>query len=65
MDKFLRKFETTTGDFKTIICKKFAKCEIDGVTRNPDEWIIELELVRGDLRKMDVHIDDSYTNKLT
>ena len=32
--KLLRKFEPTTGAY-TILCKKFAKCEIDDVTRNP------------------------------
>ena len=34
--KFTRKFEPTTGDSKTRLCKKFSKCKLDDVTRNPE-----------------------------
>ena len=49
--KHSRKFEPTTGDSNTGLCKKFTKCKLDDVTRNPEEWITELELIRGDLQK--------------
>ena len=49
----------TTGDSNTIICKKFTKCELEVVARNPEEWLTELELLRGYLQKCDVHLDDS------
>ena len=36
-----------------------AKWKIDDITRNPKEWITEIKLIRGDLKKLDWHIDDS------
>ena len=59
MEKLSRKIEPTTGDSKTRLHKKFAKYKLDNVTRNPKEWIIELELPRGNLQKLDADIDDS------
>ena len=47
-----------SGASKTIICKKFAKSELDDVTREPEDWINKLELLRGNLRKLGVMIDD-------
>ena len=34
--KLSRKFEPTTGEFKTILRKKISKCKLDDVTRNPE-----------------------------
>ena len=45
-----RKFDSTTGDSKTIICKKFAKCKLDDATRNPEDWITKIKLIIGDLQ---------------
>ena len=56
MDKDSRKFERTTRDSKTRLLNKFAKCKINDVTRNLEEWITEIELRIGDLQKLDVHI---------
>ena len=57
--KLSRKFDPTTGTSRTRLHKKFAKCKIDDITINLEEWITELELLRGDLQKLDVHIDNS------
>ena len=57
--EFSRKFEPTTGAPKTILCKKIARYKLDEVTRNPEELITELELLREDLQKMDIYIDNS------
>ena len=47
-----------SGEPKTILQNKFAKIKVDDVTRDPEDWITELELLRGDLRKLGVIIDD-------
>ena len=52
-----RNFEPTAGYSKTRIRKKFFKCELYDVTRNPEEWITKI--LRGVLQKLDVKIDDS------
>ena len=57
--KLSRKFEPTTGASKTTLRNKFYKCELDDVTRNPKEWITDIELLIVDLQNSDVHIDDS------
>ena len=54
-----RKFEPTTGDYKTRLYKKFAKGELYDVTRNPKKLNTNIEILRGDLQKLDVHIDNS------
>ena len=46
------------GASKTRIQKEFAKSELYDATREPEDWITELELLRGDLRKLRVIIDD-------
>ena len=46
-----------TGASKTRLNKKFAKIELDDVTRDPEDCITELELLRGDLRKLGIIID--------
>ena len=53
--KLSRKFDPTTGASKTMLHKKFSKY----VTIKPKEWITEIEILRGDLRKLDVQIDYS------
>ena len=63
--KISRKLETTTGDFKTILHKKLAKCKLDDVTPHPVEWINDFKLLRRDLRNLDVHIGNSeMTNRI-
>ena len=31
-----------SGVYKTRLHKKFAKCELDYVTRDPEDWIAEI-----------------------
>ena len=57
--KLLRKFEATTGASKTRLRKKFDNCKIYDVNRNPEEWITDIKLLRGDLQKHDVKSDHS------
>ena len=57
--KLSRNFDPSTGAFKTGVLNKFTKCKLYDVTRNPKEWITELKLLRGDLGKLDVNLDDS------
>ena len=57
--KLSGKFEPTTGDSKTRLLKKLAKYELNDITRNPKEWITDIELLRVYLQKLDIHIDDS------
>ena len=56
--KLLGKFKPTTGDSKKILGKKFDKCKIYYVTRKHNEWITKIELLRGDLQKLDIQIDN-------
>ena len=48
-------------EYQTII--EVLKYELYDVTRDPEEWITELNLLRGYLRKLNVHID--YTEMMT
>ena len=47
------------GASRKIIHKKFTKSKLDDVTRYPEDWITELELLRGNWRKLGVIIDDA------
>ena len=47
-----------SGASKTRLRKKFVKIELDHVTKHPEDWIVELELLRGVLQKMGVIIYD-------
>ena len=38
--------------------QEFRKNKLDGVTRYPKYWITELELLRGNLQKMRIIIND-------
>ena len=49
--KLSRNFEPTVGASKIKLCTKFAKCELDDITRKPKEWIAYLELLIRDLKK--------------
>ena len=40
------------------LCNKPSKIELDDVTRDPQDWINELESLRGDLWKLGVIIND-------
>ena len=42
-------FKPMTGETKTRLCKKFFKSKLYVVTREPEDWITELELLRDDL----------------
>ena len=57
--KISRKFEPTTEASKTRLRKEFAKYELDDVTINTEEWITNIELLRGDLQKIEAHIENS------
>ena len=52
------KFKPIAGASKKRICKKFAKSELGDVTMDPEDWIKEIELLRGDLQRLGVIIDD-------
>ena len=49
------------GVSKTRLRNKRAKSQLYDVTREPEECITELELLRGNLRKLIVIIDDVET----
>ena len=53
-ENFNKKFQPMTGVSKTIIQKKFAKCDLDDVTWDPEDWITELELLRGNLKNWEL-----------
>ena len=46
------------GAIKTRLCKKFSKSELDDVTRDSEQGIAQLELLRCDLQKLGIIIDD-------
>ena len=52
--KLPKKIEPTKDAPKIVLGKKFSKCKLDDLTRNPEEWITYI-----DLQKLDVHIDYS------
>ena len=56
-ERLKKKFQPMTGASKTILCKKCAKSKFNDVTRDPEDWIIEIELFRGNLGKLGVIID--------
>ena len=64
MGKLNNKFQPMAGASKTRLWKKFANCELDDVTWDPEDWITELELLRGNLRKLGFIIDDVQTNSI-
>ena len=53
-----KNFQLIIEASKTILRNKFAISELDGVTRDPEDWITEIELLRGNVRKLGVIIDD-------
>ena len=50
--KISRKIDPTTDVSKTRIRKKLLKSDLDDVTRDPEDWITKLELLRGSLKKL-------------
>ena len=48
-----------TGASKKRLQKKLSKCKLDDVTRDPEDWITELESLRVKIRKLGVIIDDT------
>ena len=52
------KFVPNIGASKIRLCKQFAECELDYATINPEKWTTGIELLRGDLKKIDVNIDN-------
>ena len=53
-----RKLDPNTEALKKILRKKFSKYELDGIKINPEKWITKLELLKGDIQKLYVHIDN-------
>ena len=43
---------------KTRLRKKFTKCGLDDVKRDLEDWIADLELLRVDLQKLGIIVDD-------
>ena len=61
-----RIFDPTTGASNTILKKKLPENEVNEITRDPKDWITDLELLRQNFWKLVVIIDDveMMTNKL-
>ena len=57
--KHLREYDPITGSYNTVVWKKFSKWELDNITRNPKKLIAEIEILKGDLQKLDVKIVNS------
>ena len=57
--KFSRKLDPTTRASKILLRNKFSKSELFYLKRNPEYWIIKIELLRVYLQKLDAQIDDS------
>ena len=51
------KIQPITWGSKIRLCDKSTKIELDDVTRDTEEWITVLELLRGNLRKLGDIID--------
>ena len=56
--KLSRKFDATTGDYKTRLWNKFTNCKLEYIKRYSLDWTNYIKLIRGDLQKMNVHKDD-------
>ena len=57
-ERLNKKFQPITGASKTKLSKKFEKNELDGVTRDPEDCITDLEWLIWDLQKLGVIVDD-------
>ena len=56
--KKIKKIDPTTEASKIRLSNKFAKNDLNYVTRYPEDWVSDLELLIGDLRKLGFIIDD-------
>ena len=53
------KFEPKTSASKVQLKREFNLCALESVSKDPDEWISELERIRQRLRAMDAIISDT------
>ena len=58
MDETFRKIWANHSGFQENNGQEIDKCKIDYVTRKQNEWITKIELLRGDLQKLDIQIDN-------
>ena len=58
-DRLNKKIQTMAGSPKTTLSKKFSKSELYDVTRDPEDWITDLELFIGYLQTLVVIIEDT------
>ena len=56
--KKIKKIDPTKEASKIRLSNKFAKNDLNYVTRYPEDWVSDLELLIGDLRKLGFIIDD-------
>ena len=56
--KNLKKISASHKDFKERLWKKFSISQLKDVTRDPKDYIADLELLMGDLWKLNANIDD-------
>ena len=59
MGETLEKIEPTAGVSNTRLRNKFAKGELDDITRDQKYWITGIKLLIGVLKYIDVHIYDT------
>ena len=58
--KLHQKFESQTSASRVKLMNQFTNNKLKKLSKDPDEWISELELTRSRLKKMGTEIDNSY-----
>ena len=58
--KLQQKFESKTSASRVKLMNQFTNNKLKKLSKDPDEWISELELTRTRLKKMGTDIDESY-----
>ena len=53
-----RKYEPSTNAQKIMLQREFHQSHLTGITKNPDDWIEELEILRARLETLEVIISD-------
>ena len=58
--KLQQKFESQTSASRVKLMNQFTNNKLKKLSKDPDEWIAELELTRSRLKKMGTEIEESY-----
>ena len=58
--KLQQKYESQTSASRVKLMNQFTNNKLKKLSKDPDEWIAELELTRSRLKKMGTEIDESY-----